>query len=257
MENQKKCFIITPIGRSDSITRRKIDGLLDEVLEPLLKELGYEVIVSHRINDSGTMTSAIIQNVYHCDLVIANLTGNNPNVMYELAIRHASGKPVIHITENISEIPFDINDQRTIEYKDDMSGAHELKEKLNLIIEGIKFDELARNPVTDALEKKDLVNVPKKKEVELGAVLENIQNDIRMIKREMSNVKYDITSKKAQSITTDRLLNYYLKLNDSDLLGNNTEEFSLSSKPYIKDYLTLENNKINTDYIIGEKKYKY
>ena len=60
MSNEKEmktCFVITPIGENGSITRRKIDGLIDEVIRPVLEKLNYTVIVSHRINDSGTMTS--------------------------------------------------------------------------------------------------------------------------------------------------------------------------------------------------------
>ena len=124
-ESDKKCFVITPIGPANSSIRRKVDGLIDEVIEPVMKELKYKVEVSHRISESGTMTAAIIQRVYQSDLVIANLTGNNPNVMYEVALRHAAGKAIIHIAEDVSALPFDVNDQRTIQYTDDMSGAKE------------------------------------------------------------------------------------------------------------------------------------
>ena len=192
MSNEKEmktCFVITPIGENGSITRRKIDGLIDEVIRPVLEKLNYTVIVSHRINDSGTMTSTIIEKAYNSDLVIANLTGNNPNVMYEVAIRHASAKPIIHITENISELPFDINDQRTIEYTDDMSGALELKERLKVMVESINYKECVSNPVTEALSKRDLVNIPEKGDVKLNDVLADIQKDIRNIQREIKRTQ--------------------------------------------------------------------
>ena len=198
--DKKSCFVITPIGAVGTIIRRKIDGLLDEVIEPILNELGYEVIVSHRINESGTMTAAIIQNVYNSDLVIANLTGNNPNVMYEVALRHASAKPIIHIAENVSELPFDINDQRTIEYTDDMSGAQELKVKLRVMIEGICYDGPVSNPVTEALKKHDLINIPKESQVEISELLGSMQGEIKELKREVTmnnrlKCYYDYTSK--------------------------------------------------------------
>lgn len=194
-QDKKSCFVITPIGAVGTMIRRKIDGLLDEVIEPILNELGYEAIVSHRINESGTMTAAIIQNVYNCDLVIANLTGNNPNVMYEVALRHASAKPIIHIAENVSELPFDINDQRTIEYTDDMSGAQELKGKLRVMIEGICYDGPVSNPVTEALKKHDLINIPKESQVEISELLGSMQGEIKELKREVA--------------MNNRLKNYY------------------------------------------------
>lgn len=182
--DNKKCFVITPIGSVGSSVRRKVEGLIDEVIIPVMKEEQYEVEVSHRINDSGTMTSAIIERVYNSDLVIANLTGNNPNVMYEVALRHASAKPIIHITENVSELPFDINDQRTIEYTDDMSGALDLRDKLRTMVRNIDYTILASNPVTDALAKKNLVNIPQEKSVEIADMLSDMRNDIKNLKRE-------------------------------------------------------------------------
>jgi len=51
------------------------------------------------------------------DLVIADLTYHNPNVFYELAVRHLNKKPVIHLIKKGEKIPFDINDRRTIFYE--------------------------------------------------------------------------------------------------------------------------------------------
>lgn len=167
-----------------SSIRRKVDGLIDEVIEPVMNELGYEVEVSHRINDSGTMTAAIISRVYNCDLAIANLTGNNPNVMYEVALRHASAKPIIHITENITDLPFDVNDQRTIPYIDDMYGARELKEKLKNLVTEIDFNAPVNNPVTDALGKKEIVNVPNGQTVEFMDLISDLKDEIRSLKRD-------------------------------------------------------------------------
>ncbi len=181
----KKCFVITPIGPANSPIRRKIDGLIDEVIEPVMKELGYEVEVSHRISESGTMTAAIIKRVYNSDLVIANLTGNNPNVMYEVALRHASAKPIIHITENVAELPFDVNDQRTIQYADDMFGAMELKETLKKMVKSIDFDILSNNPVTDALGRRDVVNVPQEQKVDLADMLSGIMSELNEVKMEI------------------------------------------------------------------------
>lgn len=188
-KKKKTCFIITPIGGSGTPIRRKIDGIINEVIEPVLNELGYKVEVSHRINDSGSVTNTIIKKVYESDLVIANLTGNNPNVMYEVALRHASAKPIIHITENISDLPFDINDQRTITYTDDMAGAYQLKEDLKGMIDGVEFDKPATNPITLALEEKNLINVPESASKDFGDLLFQLHDDMKQLKKEIVTVK--------------------------------------------------------------------
>ena len=185
-ESDKKCFVITPIGPANSSIRRKVDGLIDEVIEPVMKELKYKVEVSHRISESGTMTAAIIQRVYQSDLVIANLTGNNPNVMYEVALRHAAGKAIIHIAEDVSALPFDVNDQRTIQYTDDMSGAKELKQKLYEMVRNINLAVTVSNPIMDALTKQNLVNIPQEKSLELSDALLAIKSELSDLKKQVS-----------------------------------------------------------------------
>jgi hypothetical protein len=58
---------------------------------------------------SGERTlQRMINNIYSADIVIADLSNSNPNVFYELALRHSIGKPVIHITNNRDTVPYDI-----------------------------------------------------------------------------------------------------------------------------------------------------
>ncbi|WP_052405300.1 hypothetical protein [Porphyromonas sp. COT-290 OH860] len=143
----KKCFIATPLGMDSSETRRKADGVIKSVLKPVLSELGYEAIASHEIDTTGSITKQIIEHLLKDNLVIANLTELNPNVMYELAVRHAVGLPVVCIAENHTKLPFDISDERTIFYENDMFGVEQLKPKLRAAIESIATLAEADNPI--------------------------------------------------------------------------------------------------------------
>jgi len=154
---EKNCFIITPIGNNDSQTRRNTDGLINTVLRPLLEnDFDFKTIVAaHEINASGSINNQIMKKIIYDDLVIANLTGVNPNVMYEVAVRHATRKPIIHICEEGTKLPFDIIDQRTIFYKNDMLGVKELKTALILMIkEAIKEKQFSDNPIYNATKSK-------------------------------------------------------------------------------------------------------
>lgn len=156
--NKKRCFVITPIGATESKIRRKIDGVIECAIKPALKE--YEVIVSHQEINSGSIKSNIIKNIYDCELVIANLTTQNANVMYEVALRHAVAKPIIHITEDLMELPFDINDHRTIEYTDDMMGVRELKIKIEKMVNDIENSkDKISNPIVDSLGKTNIIEL--------------------------------------------------------------------------------------------------
>ncbi|WP_192891109.1 hypothetical protein [Vibrio bathopelagicus] len=158
-EQVKKCFIVTPIGAESSETRRAADGLIDAVLEPVCKELGLEVVVAHRVDKSGSITTQVIEHVINAELVIANLSELNPNVMYELGLRHAARKPVISLAVDGTRLPFDISDERTIFYKDDMAGVMKLRETLLSMARLAVKDEEPDNPVYRAMTHKVMKEV--------------------------------------------------------------------------------------------------
>jgi hypothetical protein len=140
MAQKEQCFIITPIGDENSEIRRHIEGIIDAVIKPALEEW-YEIEVAHRISTPGSITKQIIEAIYNSKLVIANLTNCNPNVMYELALRHGIGKPVIMIAVEGTKLPSDIMMQRTIFYRNDALGVLELRDKLRNTAEKIDFEK--------------------------------------------------------------------------------------------------------------------
>lgn len=131
---ERTCFIITPVGADNSEIRRRADGVIDAVLVPVLKDMKIEPITPHRIANPGSITQQVVMYILNSDLVIANLTGLNPNVMYELAVRHATGKPIVCIAEKGTDLPFDILTERTIFYMNDMKGVEDLKPELRKFI---------------------------------------------------------------------------------------------------------------------------
>ena len=114
MAKEKICFIISPIGEVDSDIRKLSDEKYDLVYEPVLRELGYTPIRADKEITPNSISRGIVKRIIESQLVIADVSGYNSNVFYELAIRNAIKKPVIVIKEKDQKLPFDISDKRAI-----------------------------------------------------------------------------------------------------------------------------------------------
>lgn len=75
--------------------------------------------------------------IFSADLLIADCTGRNPNVFYEIGIAHAIGKPVILMSQNIEDIPFDLKHLRTIVYDFTPRGMKQFEAELGSTIESV------------------------------------------------------------------------------------------------------------------------
>jgi hypothetical protein len=112
----KRCFVISPIGEPGSNVREQADAVLDYIIEPALREMGIEAVRADKLAEPGLITDQMIAAILNYDLCIADLSGHNPNVFYELAIAQAAERPVVLMKLTGEGIPFDVKDYRLIEY---------------------------------------------------------------------------------------------------------------------------------------------
>jgi hypothetical protein len=98
----------------------------------------------------GSITKEIVTSLHTADLVIADLSGNSPNVFYELGVAHSSARPTIMITRDISEIPFDIKPYRVHRYTETPEGLQALRDWLAATaVDMLSHREQKTNPVLD------------------------------------------------------------------------------------------------------------
>ena len=181
--------------------------MISAVIRPVLKELGYETYVAHEISNPGSITKQVIEHVLYDKLVIANLTDLNPNVMYELAIRHCVRLPIVVLADSNTKLPFDISDERTIFFHNDMHGAVDLIPKLKVAIEAAVSEQNPDNPIYRVATSKIMIDT---------ATAQG--NDV-------------------QAFILNRLDNIDKNLKDFKLNKSISSNFDISSNPYIFRYV--------------------
>ncbi len=132
----QKAFVIGPIGDREapdaSVTRVAYEEgvqILEEVIIPACNAFGIEVTRADMIATAGEIPEQIFRQLRDCALVIADLTGANPNVMYELGLRHTTGKLTLQIGER-DRLPFDVAAIRTIMFKRTDAGLVQARKDL-------------------------------------------------------------------------------------------------------------------------------
>lgn len=138
---EKACFVIAPIGEAESDTRKRSDQILKHVITPAAEKCGYKAVRADQISEPGMITSQVIQRIVDDPLVIADLTERNPNVFYELAIRHAIRKPLVQIIKKGEQIPFDVAGTRTIHVDHhDLDSVEEAKKEIVAQVNSLEAD---------------------------------------------------------------------------------------------------------------------
>ncbi len=153
--NNKICFVIAPIGEVGSSTRVRSDQILSHVIREVAQPLGFNVVRADEIAEPGIISTQILEHILNDPLVIADLTERNPNVYYELAVRHAVRKPVIQLVQKGEPLPFDVAQTRTIvvDHKD-LDIVADAKKQLAQYIENIQSSKsrVIDSPISLALD---------------------------------------------------------------------------------------------------------
>lgn len=109
-----ECFFIAPIGAEDSEIRKRSDGVMQFIVQKAAEEFGLSTVRADQISTPGQINLQVIEHVLGARAAVADLTGLNPNVFYEMAVRHTAKLPLVIIAERGTDLPFDIAQMRTI-----------------------------------------------------------------------------------------------------------------------------------------------
>lgn len=139
-QHAKRCFVMMPFSDPEGYAKGHFRKIYEQIIKPAIESAGY---VAYRVDEDGVsnlITTKIFQAIVDCDMAICDLSSRNPNVLYELGIRHAFDKPVVLITDEKTERIFDIQGLSTITYRSSRL-YDEVPEDQEKIVEAMKANE--------------------------------------------------------------------------------------------------------------------
>lgn len=252
------CFVISPIGEEGSLKRKRSDDLLEYIIRPVSDELNLIAQRADEIGQPGNITSQIVRMLVESKMVVADLTDRNPNVFYELAIRHALKKPVVLLFSDHEELPFDIKIYRAIRYDiTDYAMREPVMKELRKQIESQLHDEKTiSNPFADALPTISLENSNATQDEKLMSIVRMVESLGNQISSLGHSSRYeDVWSRLARNtaaqtsieerpLKREELIERHAlirrKLNETSSKTHKTEKDAKEIKRYLEELMILE-----------------
>ena len=136
-EKTNFCFVLMPFN---DLFR----NVYDEAIKPACMEAGYICLRVDDLKGTYNINRRIIESIFNCDMVIADLTGWNANVFYELGVAHAIDTKTVMIIQSDNHLPFDVSSYRCIIYDQTELGLRKLKKSIAESLSHI--DEWSKKP---------------------------------------------------------------------------------------------------------------
>jgi hypothetical protein len=88
----------------------------EDHIRPIAEEMGLSCKRADDFFSTDSVVRVIWSAIFHAKIVIAECTGRNPNVFYEVGIAHTLGRRAVLITQSMDDIPFDLRHLNHITY---------------------------------------------------------------------------------------------------------------------------------------------
>lgn len=157
---KRTAFVIMPIRSPGTEEHRHFAAIYGDYIRPVLEAASFDVTRADDVARSGAITKDIVERIATADMVVADLTDLNPNVFYELGIRHAlkaNGTMMIIDDDRTQNIPFDLSAYRVHKYGTaSIAAIGPLREAIQGAVSASETDRdnlevISENPVHDWL----------------------------------------------------------------------------------------------------------
>ena len=132
----------------------ELDWAYDRLIRPAFEAAQYTVIRADDIDSQRNILKDVVTAIVEADVIVADLTGTNPNVYYELGLAHALMKPVVLLSQDVTKAPFDLRSYRIVEYGDRFDQFEAAKARLHKLANDIARGAVPfGNPISDFVPK--------------------------------------------------------------------------------------------------------
>ena len=194
MNSKKKCFVIMPFSKTKSCTKEEWTGIFKGIIKPAVEESGLGYECERSVAERENIIKGILEALNKANIVIADLTDNNPNVFYELGVRHTLTNRTILIAQGEEHIPFDLRPYPTTFYSKSLTNIEEFKSEIKKKLEDIeKNPERSDNPVADFLRDRNVVLLSAEKSAnvkKLCALVSELSYNISLVDRVLVTAKH-------------------------------------------------------------------
>lgn len=153
--SSKEIFVIMPFSTTSTCTKDEWDDIYANVFKPAFKKCNYSC--ERAKSTTGSLIKSIIKKLRNARIVLADITDQNPNVFYELGVRHSLSKRTIIVSQKSAHIPSDLKGYWTIIYGPKPGEVIQFKKDIKRIISQIeKSPEESDNPVSDYLDSEQI-----------------------------------------------------------------------------------------------------
>jgi len=168
MRQKKKCFVIMPVSRTKSCTTGQWTTIFDAMIKPAVLGSRLGFTCERARPRTGSLIKDILNELNRADVVIADLTDTNPNVFYELGVRHTLRNRTILIAQDMKYVPSDLTSYWVVTYKKGLQGLQDFKKKMKDILREMMMNpEKPDNPVADFLGEKNISLLSQERSVNL------------------------------------------------------------------------------------------
>jgi hypothetical protein len=186
---QQDVFVVMPFSSTATCTAEEWSEIYENIFKPAVEAAGYTC--DRALPVTGSLIKSILERLRYASIVLADITDRNPNVFYELGVRHCLSKRTVIVAQGDEHVPSDLRGYWWLTYGTRPAQVTKFKNDIQRIIADIERDpNRSDSPISDYLEHENLAIsavVLKESVKKLTALLTELSGNRLAIERLMEN----------------------------------------------------------------------